>query len=291
METADVLARVLLALVFLAAGSAKLADLSGARKFLADSGVPPRFARPLGLCLPLWEMALGVALFPSVTAWPAGIGALVLLVVFIAGIVSNLALGRAPDFYLCGQLHVAPVGLKAIACNAVCCAIATVIIRHGAEQPSLAGMKLKIAGVTVPLFLLIAVVSMFVSLVRQNGRMHSRIEALENQLAPKPGLPVGNFKGQKTLFLFWNPDCGFCFKLLDKVKAWESAQPKLGARLVIVSSGTIEQTQAQGFRSAIVHGIGTEQTPSALLIDEDGTVISAMAVGADEVLGLMRAQP
>src|SRR5262249_62414682 len=53
MSLVLLLARLLLAVVFLAAGLAKLADLAGSRQALRDFGVPARLATPLGLLLPL----------------------------------------------------------------------------------------------------------------------------------------------------------------------------------------------------------------------------------------------
>jgi uncharacterized membrane protein YphA (DoxX/SURF4 family) len=47
------IARLLLAGVFLVAALAKLADLAGSRQALRDFGVPARLATPLGLLLPL----------------------------------------------------------------------------------------------------------------------------------------------------------------------------------------------------------------------------------------------
>jgi CheY-like chemotaxis protein len=114
-----------------------------------------------------------------------------------------------------------------------------------------------------------------------------KIQALENQPKPKPELLAGDFKGQKTVFLLWNPQCGFCLKMLDDVKAWESSAPKDAPSLVFVSTGTVEETQAQGFRSTVLHGVGANGTPSAVMTDEEGKIVSGVAVGGKEVLTLM----
>jgi uncharacterized membrane protein YphA (DoxX/SURF4 family) len=93
-------ARVLLALVFVVAGLAKLADRAGSRQALRDFGVPAALAPPLGSLLPLAELA--VALLPTRSAWWGALGALVLLLLFIAGIGANLARGRTPDCHCFG---------------------------------------------------------------------------------------------------------------------------------------------------------------------------------------------
>src|SRR5436309_15394138 len=90
-------ARMLLAVVFVVAGLAKLADRAGARQALRDFGVPAALATPLGSLLPLAELAVAMALLPARSAWSGALGAIALLLLFIAGIGANLARGRKPD--------------------------------------------------------------------------------------------------------------------------------------------------------------------------------------------------
>ena len=56
------IARLLLALVFILAGVGKFADRKGSRQALIDFGVPAVFASPLGNLLPLAELGIGAAL-------------------------------------------------------------------------------------------------------------------------------------------------------------------------------------------------------------------------------------
>ena len=66
--------RLLLCVVFLIAGLAKLADLAGSRQALRDFGVPAVLADPFGVLLPVAELAVAVALMLAVTAWWAALG-------------------------------------------------------------------------------------------------------------------------------------------------------------------------------------------------------------------------
>jgi Methylamine utilisation protein MauE/Family of unknown function (DUF6065) len=77
MDVALLLACLLLASVFVVAGAAKLADREGSRRALADFGVPTTLATPLGVLLPLAELAVAAALIPAATAWWGAAGALV----------------------------------------------------------------------------------------------------------------------------------------------------------------------------------------------------------------------
>jgi thiol-disulfide isomerase/thioredoxin/uncharacterized membrane protein YphA (DoxX/SURF4 family) len=119
-----------------------------------------------------------------------------------------------------------------------------------------------------------------------------------------PGFTVRNlagetvtldFKGTRTVVVFWHPDCGFCQRLLPELKSWEQ-HPSNAVRLVVVSAGSTASNQAMGFKASVflddalnVGGaFGVPGTPSALLIDEAGKVASEVAVGADPVLQLVR---
>src|SRR3712207_1818636 len=97
MGTALLVARLLLAGVFLVAGLAKLTDRAGSRQGLIGFGIPSALATPLGILLPLAELAVAIALIPISTAWWGALGALALLLLFVVGIGVNLARGRNPD--------------------------------------------------------------------------------------------------------------------------------------------------------------------------------------------------
>src|SRR5947207_15645713 len=126
-----VFARLLLCVVFLIAGLAKLADLARSRQALRDFGVPSRLADPFGLLLPLAELAVAVALLLPATAWWGALGALALLLLFVGGIGYNLARGRHPDCHCFGQLHSAPAGWPTLIRNLVLAAVAGIIVVFG----------------------------------------------------------------------------------------------------------------------------------------------------------------
>ncbi len=110
MDIVVLIARVVLALVFFIAGAAKVADSAGSRQALLDFGVPAWLASPLGRLLPLAELAVAVALIPAATAWWGALGALSVILAFVAGIGLNLARGKKPECRCFGQLHSAPAG-------------------------------------------------------------------------------------------------------------------------------------------------------------------------------------
>ena len=124
-------ARVLLCAVFLVAGLAKLADLAGSRQAMRDFGVTSKLADVFGVFLPLAELAVAVALIFPLIVWWGAIGALVLLLIFVAGIGYNLAQGRTPDCHCFGQLHSAPAGWSTLIRNLVLALIAGLVVGFG----------------------------------------------------------------------------------------------------------------------------------------------------------------
>src|SRR5262249_23794370 len=128
MSLALLLARVPLVVVFLLAGLGKLADPIGSLEAMTAFGVPAKLVRPAALLLPFLEIAAAIMLlFAGGVRWGA-LGALALLVLFIAGISYNLALGRRPNCHCFGQIHSAPIGPGTLVRNFVLLAVATFIV-------------------------------------------------------------------------------------------------------------------------------------------------------------------
>lgn len=189
VDIAILAARMLLAAVFAVAGVAKLADLAGSRQAMRDFGVPKRLATPLGTFLPLVEIAVAVTLLPRATAWLGAVGALALLVAFVAGIGTSLARGKQPDCHCFGQLHSAPAGWATLARNGLLAAVALFILLQGRNNPgssvvdwadelsTIEGIALGVG--VIALTLLAAEGWVLIQLLGQNGRLLVRLDALE----------------------------------------------------------------------------------------------------------------
>jgi peroxiredoxin/uncharacterized membrane protein YphA (DoxX/SURF4 family) len=228
MDAALLIARLVLAGVFILAGVAKLLDLEGSRKAVIEFGLPAVLASPLALLLPLAELGVAVALIPASSAWLGALGALGLLLLFVVGISVNLARGRKPDCHCFGHLHSAPAGWKTLARNGILAAVAGFVLWAGynggdAGPGALswlgalsAAQLLALVGGLVVLSLLAGQWWFLVHLLRQNGRLLVRLETLEESIgaggsvvAPSPngsplhqeaeGLPVGSAAPQFSL--------------------------------------------------------------------------------------------
>jgi peroxiredoxin/uncharacterized membrane protein YphA (DoxX/SURF4 family) len=191
MDLVLLVSRLLLAAIFAVAGLAKLADLPGSRQAVRDFGVPAWLAAPLGLLLPMVELTVAIALIPNASAWWGALGALVLLLLFIAGIGASLARGKHPDCHCFGQLHSAPAGWPTLARNGVLAVVATFILWQGAQDSGRSAVSWldsqsgvdRVAGIAslAGLALLVAGGWAFVHLLGQISRLRSRLDALEPQ--------------------------------------------------------------------------------------------------------------
>ena len=107
------------------------------------------------------------------------------------------------------------------------------------------------------------------------------------------------FRGTQTLVLFWNPGCGFCRQMLHDLKAWEAQPLTERAELLLISSGSADENRALDLQStilldppfAVASRYGARGTPTAVMVDPEGRLASAVAVGAPAVLRLAGQAP
>src|ERR671921_2771230 len=300
MDAALLIARLVLAGVFALAGVGKFLDLEGFRKAVIDFGLPAGLASPLALLLPLAELGVAVALIPASSAWFGALGALGLLLLFVVGISVNLARGRKPDCHCFGQLHSAPAGWKTLARNGVLAAVAGFVLWAGyfggdAGPGALswlgalsAAQLLGLLGGVVILALLAGQWWFLVHLLRQNGRLLVRLEAVEESIgagggvvAPSQngshvhqeaeGLPVGSeapqfslsglygetltldalrSSGKPLMMLFTDPGCGPCNALLPDIGRWQEEHANK-LTLSLVSRGEVEENKTKAQEHAL----------------------------------------
>jgi methylamine dehydrogenase accessory protein MauD len=324
MHVALLVARVLLVAVFSGAGITKLADRAGSKQALVDFGVPASLAVPLGVLLPLAELAVAAALIPASTAWWGAVGALVLLLLFVGGISANLARGRKPECHCFGQLHSEPAGWKTLVRNGVLAAVAGFVVwwGYGGAGPSAVGwlgdlsaaqIAVLIVGLAV-LGLVAAQWLFLLHLLRQYGRLLARVESLEGE-GPAEGLSVGETapdfelpsldgntvtleslraSGKPVVLLFTSPDCGPCVEIFPQIEQWQ-AKHSATLTIAVVSEGDRGQNATMASEHALTNVLlqedwevgeayGADWTPSAVLIYPDGTMGSPMHGGTREVM-------
>ena len=326
MDVTLLVVRLILAATFATAGIAKLADRAGSRQAMIGFGLPDRLAGPAGTLLPVAELGAAGVLVPATTAQVGGAAALALLTAFVVAIAVNLARGRQPDCHCFGQLHSSPAGWPTLLRNAILAAGAGLVVVAG-PGPTVAA-QVRSLDINEPvawalagaLLVVVVVLTRFgLALLRQNGRLLLRLEAIEAELAagaaggrPTPTrraapdfeLPGVHGEtltlasllapGRPLLLLFTDPGCGPCNALMPDVGRWQHLDAFSTA---IISRGDIETNRAK----AIEHGVspmllqaerevalsyGAAVTPCAVVVDADGFLASEVARGPVEIRAL-----
>lgn len=345
MESLLLIVRISLAAVFGVAGIAKLADRAGSEKAIVDFGLPEGAAKPLAILLPLGEIAIAVLLLFVETAWVSSILALGLVLIFIGGIIYNMARGNAPDCHCFGQIHSEPVGWSVLIRNLVLAAVVGLVILAGRENAGLSafawiedlttGERMQL-GLGLIVSSLLALIVFNLRKIQQNQVVLQRqIEVLEltaneggkreverkNALAPAKGLPVGAvapdfatsdlsgkqvtmehllMRSKPILLFFVSPTCNPCKALMPMIETVQSELKEL-LTVVLVSSGAKKENAEKFARAEDGKVILLQQdkevsvlfrsdwTPGAVLINADGTIGSMLATGDTEIINLIEA--
>jgi methylamine utilization protein MauE/AhpC/TSA family protein len=325
-------ARLLLAAVFAAAGTAKLFDRQGSRQAIVDFGVPEPLARVGGPLLPWVELAVAGALVVPGSARLGAIGALGLLVAFTGAMAVNLARGRTPDCHCFGQIHSAPVGPASLVRNGVLVALSAAVVwrpRAGGDLSwfgDLDPMGRLAAGAIAGLAAAVCLLGWaVVNLLRQQGRLLLRLDALEAQAGDRAeyeGLPVGSpapafaladpsgamvaledflVSGLPLMLVFVHSNCVPCRELLPDVGRWQRHYHQ-ALTIAVVAGGdwSVNSVRAREHHvgnvlletaAEVAGAYRTTATPSAVLIAPEGRVLSPVVAGADAIHKLLLRAP
>ena len=106
-------------------------------------------------------------------------------------------------------------------------------------------------------------------------------------------LSIVALRGINTVFVFWNPRCGFCQEMISELAGWERENTGKTPRLVIVSSeppglGSMRSTVLIDGDFRFGGACGISGTPSALATDSEGLVVEPVALGSKSILELLR---
>jgi uncharacterized membrane protein YphA (DoxX/SURF4 family) len=321
MDSFLVGAQVLLAGVFLLAGTAKLFDLTNSRRALIDFGVPLWAERPVGIALPVVEIATGLALMFHPTARWGALVALVLLLAFVGGIANAMRQGKDVDCGCFGAVYSATAGTPALVRNAVLAALALVVVVEGPGPALDDWVAARSAAELVAIALAVALVAMGLAAYLLWSKTRKLQKAVDEGPAPHPepeGRPLEtlapNFilpdrhgelhtldsalsEGKRVVLTFMDAGCGPCKNVGHKLARWQSVLADR-VKIVVISEGTYE----------MAHGIWDEygidalfdatddvsraylvrSTPSALIVEPDGRVGSTPSAGVHGVEVLVR---
>ncbi len=317
---------VVLAVVFATAGVAKVIDSAGTREAVVAFGVPQRLSVLGAVLVPLAELTVAILLIIPRTRIAGAAGSLVLLSLLSAAVAVSLARGRAPECQCFGQLHSAPASWKTLARNGLLAGLGVIALT--VTPASLAGSEvLPAAGALATVAVLAACVLGYVSLLRSQGRLLLRLDAIERGLAqagigleaqapampsfgPAPGAAAPDFtavdetgttvslddllaSGLPLLLAFTSPDCGPCRTLVPTLAAWQRDHAER-LTVAVVTTDPGAETRAHGLARVLadddltVYGLyEANGTPSAVLVSADATIASHVAQGVDAIVRLV----
>lgn len=303
----SLIAGLLLATVFAAAGLGKLTDRAGTRRAVGEFGAPDWLVRPLALLLPIAELAVAIALLFAQTRSAGAVGALALLAVFSTAIAATLARGRVPDCHCFGQLHSAPASWKTLVRNGLLGGLAAVSLVAGGPGAlgwignlGPVGFLVLATGIVAAGFAVGGCVA-FISLLRSQGRVLLRLDTLESalrkagieipddaQTLPELGIDPGSHApaftastvsgdstslddllepGLPLLLLFTSPSCGPCRALLPEIARWQTEHAEM-LTLAVLSSGDLEAIAAEA----------GEHSLERVLVDQELAILEAYQV-------------
>jgi peroxiredoxin len=104
-----------------------------------------------------------------------------------------------------------------------------------------------------------------------------------------------NFQGKKTLVTFWSLTCPHCINMAEDLRNWESQKGQDEPNLIVFSAGETDANKKLNLKSPVLidkeyeiaQNFGMQGTPSAVLVNEDGRIVSETAIGAEQIWALV----
>jgi peroxiredoxin len=113
---------------------------------------------------------------------------------------------------------------------------------------------------------------------------------------------LAGFRGRRVLLMFFNPRCSFCTKMMPDLAALNADAAGSGPVPLVVTTGDLEENrrlfQEHAVRCTVLlqkemqlsNQYQANGTPMGYLVDAEGKIASALAVGADALLVLAAAE-
>jgi thiol-disulfide isomerase/thioredoxin/uncharacterized membrane protein YphA (DoxX/SURF4 family) len=126
-------------------------------------------------------------------------------------------------------------------------------------------------------------------------KIGNRIPEFELQDINGRAVTSADLKGSRTLAVFWSLTCPHCTAMMKELKAWDDARGETDPRLIVFSEGEKDDHQKLGLKSPVVldagyktsEKLGMFGTPSAVIVDESGTIVTETAMGASNIWALV----
>lgn len=101
--------------------------------------------------------------------------------------------------------------------------------------------------------------------------------------------------GRKTLVVFSSPSCGHCVKLMEEIREWETVRGPGDPQLLIFTDGDETHETKLALKAPTIIDkdyktagrFGMRGVPSAVLVDENGTIVTEAAIGSNNIWSLI----
>ncbi|HEX6124584.1 MAG TPA: redoxin domain-containing protein [Pyrinomonadaceae bacterium] len=112
-------------------------------------------------------------------------------------------------------------------------------------------------------------------------------------------IKAADFRGKKTLAVFWSLTCPHCTAMMNDLKAWNDSRGEEDPELLVFSDGEAADHKGVELRAPILldkgyktaEKLGMFGTPSAVVLDADGRIASETGVGAANIWALLGRKP
>jgi len=101
--------------------------------------------------------------------------------------------------------------------------------------------------------------------------------------------------GKQTLVAFTSPTCGHCLELMKEIREWEKNKGTNDPSIIIFTDGDEVEEQKAGIMAPMIidkeyqtaAGFGMRGVPSAVLINENGIIVTEAAIGSRNIWSLI----
>ena len=316
MHLIIVLLRLALSAVFGIAGVTKLLDQRGTREAVKNFGSPESLAPALSIVLPIAELAIATGLLFAGTVGAGALAALLVLGLFVVAISVNLAQGHTHDCHCFGQLYSRPLGWPTLVRNLIFAFGAGFIFWGVNARRASSGLSIAGRFNSSQWLLITSAVVVTVAILIYSQRRQKNLAA-RTPAAPQ-GLPLDSLAppfeltayaggkssleqllayGKPLLLIFTNPNCGPCVILFQEIKEWQESHSEQ-LTIALISFGTIKENFVNVARNRlgqvllqqkreVAEKYGANVTPTAVVVDTNGRIVSRLAAGADEIRKLL----
>lgn len=293
---------IALATIFLAAGITKIYWRDGFRQALKGFGISQNYSKPLAFGIPYLEITIAFLLTFQRTAVVGATLSILTIAAFSIFVSIHLWKGISVACNCFGSFSKNPITWRTLIRNVALIGLCTILLWtfHFVSLNIWMQFTIMVSAIAFAegwLLWMLRKDNKLSKKFENKGTEKVRKKAVEFSLTTENGpVPITTLlsEGKPVLLVFIDPSCGPCEEILPYLAQW---QQRFSNSLLIqlISRGSLnenfQKTQQFGLKNiAVQNGIdvaasfGIRGTPSAVLIAPDGTVVSEIIEGPQQLI-------